>query len=230
MRWCRFVSKDGPSFGIVEDDRIVPVEGDPFTRHKLLRGKVPLAGTKLLAPVDNPTYYAIGRNYQGHMEGRARSGAVFPKEPWAWWRAASAISGHDDDIVLPPDCPVDIEYECEPMVVLGKGGKFFTRKEAEEAIFGFTISNDVTEISWARQDPSSWRAKNCDTWKPIGTCRWASSFQVASIPRLWPTSRIAYLPRRFIRSRWRSRNSTATRARSPGRLPRASVPRTTRCC
>lgn len=168
MRWCRFVSKDGPCFGIVEDDRIVPVEGSPFTRYKRLRTKVPLEGTKLLAPVDNPTYYAIGRNYQGHMEGRARSGAVFPKEPWAWWRSASAISAHDDDIVLPPDCPEDIEYECEPMVVLGKGGKYLSRKEAEEAILGYTISNDVTQISWARQDPSSWRTKNCDTWKPIG--------------------------------------------------------------
>ena len=118
MRWCRFVSKDGPCFGLVESDRIAPVEGSPFTKYTRLRAEVPLQGTRLLAPVDNPTYYAIGRNYQGHMEGRARAGAVFPKEPWAWWRSASAISAHDDDIILPPDCPEDIEYECEPMVVI----------------------------------------------------------------------------------------------------------------
>jgi Domain of unknown function (DUF2437) len=72
MRWCRFVSKDGPCFGLVEGERIVPVEGGPFTGFKHLRTTVPLESTKLLAPVANPTYYAIGRNYQGHMEGRAR--------------------------------------------------------------------------------------------------------------------------------------------------------------
>ena len=97
MRWCRFQSKSGPSFGIVEDDRIVPVEGSPFAKYKRGKGTVPLKGTTLLAPVEDPTYYAIGRNYQGHVEGRMRAGSTMPPKAWAWWRSSSALTGHDAD-------------------------------------------------------------------------------------------------------------------------------------
>jgi 2-keto-4-pentenoate hydratase/2-oxohepta-3-ene-1,7-dioic acid hydratase in catechol pathway len=168
MRWCRFETENGPSFGIVEGDRIVPVDGDPFAGYQARKTHVPLEGTRLLPPVDNPSYYAIGRNYQGHIEGRARAGSGKPKEAWAWWRSPSALTGHDSDVVIPADCPDDVEYECEPVVVLKKGGKNLSRKEAADAILGFTIGNDVTGMSWERRDPSSWRSKSCDTWKPLG--------------------------------------------------------------
>ncbi len=101
MRWCRFEGKDGPSFGIVEDDTIAEVEGSPFTTFKRTRRKRPLKGVKFLAPVEDPTYYAIGRNYQGHVEGRARAGAPMPPAPWAWWRSASALTGTDSDVIIP---------------------------------------------------------------------------------------------------------------------------------
>ena len=77
----------------MEDDRIAVVEGTPFGEHKRTTQTVALKGAKLLAPVDNPTYYAIGRNYQGHVEGRVRAGSPMPPKPWAWWRSASALTG-----------------------------------------------------------------------------------------------------------------------------------------
>ena len=168
MRWCRFMEGNEPSFGIVEGDTIVGVEGSPFTQYKRTRTTVPLKGAKLLAPVEYPTYYAIGRNYEGHVAGRLRAGAPMPPAPWAWWRSATALNGTDSDVIIPADCPDDVEYECEPVVVIGKGGRNFTREQAQDAISGYTIGNDVTGMSWERQDPSSWRSKNCDTWKPLG--------------------------------------------------------------
>jgi 2-keto-4-pentenoate hydratase/2-oxohepta-3-ene-1,7-dioic acid hydratase in catechol pathway len=168
MRWCRFETEDGPSFGLIEADTIVQVDGSPFSEFKRMRKKRPLKEAKLLAPVDNPAFYVIGRNYIGHVEGRARAGAPMPPAPWAWWRSASAIASTDSDIIIPADCPDDVEYECEPIAVIGKGGKNFTRREAQDAIFGYTIGNDVTAMSWARSDPGPWRSKNCDTWKPVG--------------------------------------------------------------
>lgn len=168
MRWCRFDTGERASFGVVEDDRIAEYDGAPWADHRRTGKSVPLKGTRLLAPVDNPTYYAIGRNYQGHIEGRMRAGSPMPPKPWAWWRSASALTGTDSDVIIPADCPDDVEYECEPVVVIGKGGRNFSRDQAADAIFGYTIGNDVTGMSWERRDPSSWRSKNCDTWKPLG--------------------------------------------------------------
>ncbi len=33
---------------------------------------------------------------------------------------------------------------------------------------GWTIGNDVSERTWQKQDRTLWRAKNTDTFKPMG--------------------------------------------------------------
>ena len=35
-------------------------------------------------------------------------------------------------------------------------------------MLGFTIGNDVSERAWQRSDRTLWRAKNTDTFKPMG--------------------------------------------------------------
>jgi 2-keto-4-pentenoate hydratase/2-oxohepta-3-ene-1,7-dioic acid hydratase in catechol pathway len=35
-------------------------------------------------------------------------------------------------------------------------------------VFGYTIGNDVSERTWQRGDRGLWRAKNADTFKPMG--------------------------------------------------------------
>lgn len=35
-------------------------------------------------------------------------------------------------------------------------------------ILGYTIGNDVSERTWQRSDRTLWRAKNTDTFKPMG--------------------------------------------------------------
>ena len=35
-------------------------------------------------------------------------------------------------------------------------------------MFGWTIGNDVSERGWQANDRTLWRAKNCDTFKPMG--------------------------------------------------------------
>jgi 2-keto-4-pentenoate hydratase/2-oxohepta-3-ene-1,7-dioic acid hydratase in catechol pathway len=33
---------------------------------------------------------------------------------------------------------------------------------------GYTIGNDVSERTWQRDDPNNWRAKDSDTFHPMG--------------------------------------------------------------
>ena len=54
------------------------------------------------------------------------------------------------------------------MAVVGTVAKHLPKDEALSCILGYTIGNDVSERSWQRVDRTLWRAKNTDTWKPMG--------------------------------------------------------------
>ena len=61
-----------------------------------------------------------------------------------------------------------MEYEGELACVVGRPAKHLTRGNALACLLGFTIGNDVSERSWQAQDRTLWRAKNTDTFKPMG--------------------------------------------------------------
>jgi len=171
MRWCRFESKNGPSFGIIEGDQIVPVSGSPFKEFKKTNSKISLKGAKLLAPVEKPIFYATSRNYRTSLlDNVGRNRKVFQMgQPWTGYRAATAITGPESEVIIPADCPPDdVTFQGEIVAVIGKQGRGLSLDEAKQAIFGYTIGNDVTANTWATTDTRGWRGKNCDTFKPLG--------------------------------------------------------------
>ena len=62
MKWCRFDGNDGPTYGLVEGDKVIQVEGDPFNGHRETSKRFALDQVKLLPPVVPPTLYAGGLN------------------------------------------------------------------------------------------------------------------------------------------------------------------------
>jgi 2-keto-4-pentenoate hydratase/2-oxohepta-3-ene-1,7-dioic acid hydratase in catechol pathway len=52
--------------------------------------------------------------------------------------------------------------------VIGRKCKNLTRENALSAVLGYTIGNDVSERTWQKSDRTLWRAKNTDTFKPMG--------------------------------------------------------------
>ncbi len=62
----------------------------------------------------------------------------------------------------------NFEYEGEIVAVVGKTMRNVSPQEATAGIFGWTIGNDVTERDWQKNDPTNLRAKNSDTFKPMG--------------------------------------------------------------
>ncbi|MFT5438563.1 MAG: 2-keto-4-pentenoate hydratase/2-oxohepta-3-ene-1,7-dioic acid hydratase in catechol pathway, partial [Alphaproteobacteria bacterium] len=80
----------------------------------------------------------------------------------------SALIAHGEDIVKPADSTDEFQYEAEIVVVIGKSGRNVTPDEAWDLIFGWTIGNDVSERTWQQSDPTNIRAKNCDSFKPMG--------------------------------------------------------------
>lgn len=172
MRWCRVGLSDGrTSSGIVVDEHIELVNGDPFGAYEHTDERIALAGARLLPPVVPPTFYAVGFNYAAHVrESAARRGepVVLPDRPEVGYRAQSALVGPGEPVVKPADATGAFEAEGELVAVVGRELRRGSRDEAQAAVFGWTIGNDVSVRGWQRADRTLWRAKNSDSFKPMG--------------------------------------------------------------
>ena len=171
MRWCRFQVGGKTSYGIVEGDDVVQVSGSPFGRHRRTGTRLPLSSVKLLVPVVPVTFYAAGINYMDHILGMAaitgRQGTP-PASANIGYRANNALIAHEEPIIVPADASERIQYEGELAVVIGKQAKHISEDEVWDYILGYTIGNDFSERTWQADDSTMWRAKNADTFKPMG--------------------------------------------------------------
>ena len=90
--------------------------------------------------------------------------------PYYFIKAASAITGHGDPILLPPG-RTQIDWECELNIVIGKTARRVKAEQAAEYIFGYTLDNDVSDRG-GRADGrhgSDWIVgKSHDTFFPMG--------------------------------------------------------------
>jgi len=169
--WCRFRTDDYTGFGVVEGETVIAVEGSPFGEHKRTSRSFPLKHVKLLIPVVPSTFFCVGINYADHirkMAARRGTEPVFPKKPDIGYRANNALIAHDEDIVKPKDAGEAFQYEGELVAVFGKRARDVSRENALDYVFGWTIGNDVSERTWQKEDRTLWRAKNADTFKPMG--------------------------------------------------------------
>ena len=171
MKWCRFSTGDGISYGIIEGDNVVEVEGDPFDGYNKTSKSQPLASVKLEVPVIPPTFYAAGINYPEHVTWAAKMRGeepVLPEKADIGYRAINALVPNEHPIIVPKDATELVQYEGELVVVIGKECKNVTQAQALDYVLGYTIGNDVSERTWQRGDRTMWRAKNTDTFKPMG--------------------------------------------------------------
>jgi 2-keto-4-pentenoate hydratase/2-oxohepta-3-ene-1,7-dioic acid hydratase in catechol pathway len=171
MRWARFDNGGTPTYGVVEGDTIIPVHGSPFDAWERTSAHRKLADVKLMVPVIPPTFYAAGLNYALHVREAAEKLGLpvnLPTQPDIGYRANNALVAHGENIVIPADATELVQYEGELVAVIGRKCKNLTRENALSAVLGWTVGNDVSERSWQKQDRTLWRAKNTDTFKPMG--------------------------------------------------------------
>ena len=173
MRWARYRTGDGVSYGIVGDDgsAIEEVEGSPFGEYAKTGVRRSLDDVRLLIPFEPKTFYAAGVNYEEHVrEAAALLGREpdIPQKPDIGYRANNALIAHGEPIVKPADSTERFQYEGELVAVIGRQAKHLSEEEALSCVLGYTIGNDVSERTWQAGDRTLWRAKNSDTFKPMG--------------------------------------------------------------
>jgi 2-keto-4-pentenoate hydratase/2-oxohepta-3-ene-1,7-dioic acid hydratase in catechol pathway len=171
MRWLKFTAADKTSWGIVEGDQVIAVDGDPFGEWQRTSRTHPLSQVRIELPLIPRTFYCVGLNYLKHLKEAAdKRGEVpaVPDRPEIGYRAQNALIAHDEEVMIPSFATDKIHYEGELVVVIGKKVKHLTKQKAMDCVFGYTIGNDVSERSWQKADRSLWRSKNADTFKPMG--------------------------------------------------------------
>ena len=165
MRFIRYsIGDEKPRYGWVFQDKVGPIEGEPFGEYRRLEAGMPLDRVRLLAPVLPGKIIAVGRNYADHAKER---GVDVPEIPLIFLKPPSSVIGPGEKIVMPPQSQ-RVDHEGELAVVIGKAGRWIQAEKAMEHVLGYTAANDVTARDLQQKDGQWTRGKGFDTFCPLG--------------------------------------------------------------
>jgi len=129
---------------------------------------VPLDEITYLRTLPSPgKILCIGVNYGGR-NAEYRDGQDEPTKPSVFVRFPSSFTGHEHDLVRPPESP-QLDYEGEIVAVIGTGGRRIPQSQARRHIAGLTLGNEGTIRDWVRHAKFNvTQGKNWDSSGSIG--------------------------------------------------------------
>jgi acylpyruvate hydrolase len=124
-----------------------------------------LAGVKPLMPVaQSKKIICVGLNYALHAK---EGGHAIPTYPSFFLRVWSSMMPAGAPVIR-PKCSVQLDYECELTIVIGKGGRHIAEADALDHVFGYTLFNDVSVRDFQRKTTQWTPGKNFDGTGPLG--------------------------------------------------------------
>ena len=107
----------------------------------------------------------IGLNFADHAR---ETGAEIPKEPIIFFKSTTALSGPNDDVIIPKNS-VKTDWEVELAFVIGKKVSYVDEADAMEYVAGYCLHNDISEREFQLERGGNWsKGKGCDTFAPLG--------------------------------------------------------------
>lgn len=164
MRLARFELEGRCGYGYCEDGSVYPIAWEPFERTLFEPEPIELSRVRMLSPVSPTKIIAVGLNYTDHAE---ELGMEPPAEPVIFLKAPSTVLGHRGEVSCPEQSK-RVDYEGELAVVIGGRCRSVTEKEAPGRILGYTCGMDITARDLQIRDGQWTRAKNFDTFCPLG--------------------------------------------------------------
>ena len=119
---------------------------------------------QLAAPVRPRNFLCVGLNYLDHAR---ESKMEIPSRPLLFAKTSNCISGHGHRIRVPSGS-VQLDYEAELAVVIGKRCREIRAADAYEFVAGYTCANDISARDFQFADGQWYRGKSCDGFGPIG--------------------------------------------------------------
>jgi 2-keto-4-pentenoate hydratase/2-oxohepta-3-ene-1,7-dioic acid hydratase in catechol pathway len=151
------------SWGELRGEIIHQLSNAPYLDGQATGKQVDRNTLKLLAPVDPRDVYMTGFNYKDHIP----EGQKTTPYPGLFMVPAGTIIGPGDDIIHPADS-INIAYEAETVVVIGKRADNVSEEDAADYIFGVTAGNDVSARDWIPADIQWFRGKGAKGFNSVG--------------------------------------------------------------
>lgn len=115
--------------------------------------------------VPNPQkIVCVGLNYRKHAE---ETNLAIPEYPVLFSKFNNTLTGHLNPIKLPRNS-MNIDYEGELVLVIGREAKYITNENAREYIYGYTIANDLSARDLQVRSSQWLLGKSYDDFCPIG--------------------------------------------------------------
>ncbi|MCU1489048.1 MAG: hypothetical protein JWM85_453 [Acidimicrobiaceae bacterium] len=108
----------------------------------------------------------IGLNYRLHIE---EVGAEAPEYPTVFAKFARSLIGDGEPIQMPA-ISERLDWEVELVAVIGRTVRNASESEAEAAIAGFTVGNDVSARDLQNRTSQWLQGKTCEATTPVGPC------------------------------------------------------------
>ncbi|MEV0385521.1 fumarylacetoacetate hydrolase family protein [Nonomuraea sp. NPDC050643] len=125
----------------------------------------PVEGADFAPPVPRPSkIVCVGLNYKTHIQEMGRD---LPQHPTLFAKFTDSLIGAGDDIVRPAETE-EFDWEAELAVVIGAPVRRARGAEAESAIAGFTVLNDITCRDWQFRTREWLQGKIWDSTTPVG--------------------------------------------------------------
>ena len=166
MRLARFLLNGLAGYGIYMDDGVQPIAWEPFedSDEEESFQKLPHSDISLLAQVVPTKIVCIGLNYRDHAE---EFGMEIPEEPTLFLKAPSTVLEPGGTVIYPRRSS-QVDYEAELAVVIGGNAYQVSEDDALDYVFGYTCGLDMTARDLQMSDGQWTRAKNFDTFCPLG--------------------------------------------------------------
>lgn len=162
MRIVRFLFSGKSHYGELEANQVRVWCGAPWLGGHAVDQVIALGSIQLLAPCLPSKVIATAINYPG-----ATGLTEFTREPLVFLKPSTSVIGPGDFIISPFN-DVPVWGETELAVVIGKRLCRANFEEAKNAIFGYTIGNDVSCENIQKWDHHLARSKGADTFCVLG--------------------------------------------------------------
>ncbi|MEO6885397.1 MAG: fumarylacetoacetate hydrolase family protein [Jatrophihabitantaceae bacterium] len=128
--------------------------------------RLSLDGLALLAPLGRPrAVWGVGLNYRSKA---ARTGRDLPTEPILYLGAPSAVVASDTAVAVPAEQTVEMDYEGEIAVVVGRRLYQSAPEDVWASVAGITAANDMTARDVMRSTGTPTLAKSFPGFNPLG--------------------------------------------------------------
>ena len=135
--YCRYLFNNQIHCGRIVDITIHTLKDAPWNNDVETGNTVSIHDVKLLHPCEPTVILGLSKSYRDAWKDK-----VAPKTVRWFLKPPTSAASYNDDIVLPAALDA-VKVETELVIIIGKRVKDVDEKEAKEAIFGYTVGNDI---------------------------------------------------------------------------------------